>query len=115
MNRRRQKGHFLRFGISHPLDWLRLKAAKIEAPNHTQTEPGRTEKKKGKALFYCLESRKEIRGQTIKTSEHNKTQNIKHVAGQAPAGVVIVGIYAFALKNGEAGMNPIPHDLDQAR
>ena len=42
-------------------------------------------------------------------------RGVNHVAGQAPAGLVIVGIYAFALKNREARGNPIPHDLDQAR
>jgi hypothetical protein len=55
VNKRRQKGHFLRFGISHPLDRLRLKKTKVEALKHTQPEQGKTEKKKGKALFAYLE------------------------------------------------------------
>jgi hypothetical protein len=36
------------------------------------------------------------------------------VAGQTPAGLVIVGSDRLALENGETWTGPIPHDLDQA-
>jgi hypothetical protein len=39
---------------------------------------------------------------------------VNHVAGQAPAGLVIVGSNRLALENREARMDPIPHNLDQA-
>jgi hypothetical protein len=55
VNKQRQKGHFLRFGIGHPLDRLRLKKTKVKALKHTQAEQGKTEKKKGKALSTYLE------------------------------------------------------------
>jgi hypothetical protein len=55
VNKRRQKGHFVRFGIGYPLDRQRLKKTKVEALKHTQPEQGKTEKKKGKALSTYLE------------------------------------------------------------
>jgi hypothetical protein len=59
VNKRRQKGHFLRFGISHPLDQLRLQPTIVEAPNHTQPEQGKTGEEKGKSsiLLFRIEER----------------------------------------------------------
>ena len=38
-----------------------------------------------------------------------------HVAGQPLAGLVVVGIDALSLEDGEARMPPIPHDFHQTR
>ena len=115
MNKLRQKGHFLRFGIGHPLDRLRLKKGQSQGPEAYASRTRENGEEKGKSsLFTYSEWRKEIRGQTIRISEHKQSQNINHVAGQPLAGLVVVGIDALSLEDGEARMPPIPHDLHQA-
>ena len=39
---------------------------------------------------------------------------MEHVTGQAPAGLMVIRIYALSLENGEARMDPAAHDFDQA-
>jgi hypothetical protein len=41
-------------------------------------------------------------------------RGMEHVTGQAPAGLMVIRIYALSLENGEARMDPAAHDFDQA-